>query len=372
MKICFLNHDLKETTGAGRFGLNLIGRLRDSNPGMDAVVLTTLGCGHPLEAPLLFRNRFQLLRALPKIRRIMRECDIVHALDGYPYGVIASLALVGLKKKFVITAIGTGAIQPLWRWYGWMLRWAYRRADAVIVISNYTRREILKKLPDLTIEVINHAVDADEFKTATDAELTNEERSQIAAMKPYIMSVGGWKRRKGFEYSFTAFAELRKRFPDMRSVVCGIGPKPHLTEPLGITGSVFYFKGIRWPFLKALYRDAELFMLLPCDDEKDVEGFGFAFLEAAASGIPVIGTRESGAEDAVADGMNGFLVPPEDVPAAVDAAIRILSSSELRERFRRGSIEFARRMNWRRVIERYTEIYRALMIERDHRSRRRP
>ena len=363
MKVCFLNHNLNAATGAGRFGINLIERLRLANPQLDAVVLTALGSGHPLEVPILHPRFFRLVFAIPRIRALMRSCDIIHALDGFPYGVIAVLASIGLGKKLVVTAIGTGAIRPFRHFVrGRLLAWAYRRADRVVAISGYTRREILARLPGLAIEIINHAVDYREFSGDLMAPLTAEERSTIAAMQPYVLSVGGWKRRKGFEYSFPAFAEIRKRFPQMRYVVCGIGPKPQLEEPLGLHGSVHYFKGIRWPFLKAIYAGAELFMLLAVDDGNDVEGFGFAFLEAAAAGLPVIGARQSGAEDAVRDGENGFLVEPRNAPVAVGAAIRILSDQTLARRFSAGSRKLAREMSWEAVAERYGALYRGLIV----------
>lgn len=360
MRICFLSHNVNPATGAGRFGLNLIERLQRAEPGLEAVVLTTIGSGHPLERPLLSRNRPKLLLALPRIRAVFRSCDLIHALDGWPYGVIAALALIGLGRPLVITAIGTGAVQPLYRWYGGLLRRAYRRAAAIAAISSNTRREILAKVPGIEIAVINHAVDAGEFSGDLMAGLTETEKSEIEHLKPYVLSVGGWKRRKGFEHSFAAFAEIKKRFPALRYVICGIGPKPRLEEPLGLSGSVRYFKGIRWPFLKAMYKNANLFMLLPVDDDKDIEGFGFAFLEAAAAGLPVIGTRESGAEDAVSDGENGFLVPQRDARAAADAAIRILGDAELGDRMRRASPAFSRQMNWGRVVEAYRRLYRAV------------
>mgnify|MGYP001561687239 FL=1 len=360
MNVCFLNHNLNDRSGAGRFGSNLVERLGRADPGFKAVVLTTLSCGHPLERPILSANWFSLLLALPDIRAEFRRAEIIHALDGYPYGLVAALALIGIRRPLLITAIGTGAVQPLYRWYRWLTRWAYRRADRLAAISTNTKREMLKRVAGLDITVINHAVDADEFSGDLTAGLSEIDMSEIENLKPYMLSLGGWKRRKGFEYSFPAFAEIRKRFPEMRYVICGIGPKPQLEEPLGLGGSVHYFKGVRWPFLKALYASAELFMLLPMDDGKDIEGFGFAFLEAAAAGLPVVGTFESGAEDAVADGENGFLVPPRDAPSAAAAAIRILSDPDLRAKFRDGSRRFAARMGWARVVGAYQAAYRGL------------
>lgn len=357
MKVCFLNHNMNAATGAGRFGSNVVLRLLRSQPGMEAFVLTTIPSGHPLERPIVPANWLLLFFRLPRIRAEFRRADIVHALDGYPFGVIAAIALIGLRRPLVITAIGTGAVQPLYRWHGWILAWAYRRARRIFAISAYTRREILKKVPDIEITVIHHAVDAAEFGGDLMAALTGEERAAITAMQPYVLSVGGWKKRKGFEYSFAAFAELRKRFPNMRYVLCGIGPKPKLEQPLGLEGSVRYFKGIRWPFLKAIYANAELFWLLAVDDDKDIEGFGFVFLEAAAAGLPVIGTEGTGAEDALQNGENGFLVPQRDPRAAAGAAMRILEDRDLKEKFSAASRAFARTMNWRRVTDAYRQIY---------------
>ena len=360
MRICFLNHDLQETTGAGRFGRNLLAYLRAADPTLRATVLTSVPSGHPLELALIPGSPLGLVSALPRIRRIFRPSDIIHALDGWPYGALAAVGSLGLGRKLVITAIGSGAVKPLWQWQGGLLASAYRRADRVVAISSYTKREILRKVPDLQIEVINHAVEESEFAGDLWAELTPPERATIRSLRPYVLSVGGWKRRKGFEYSFPAFAEMRVRFPNLGYVICGIGPKPQLSQPLGITGAVSYFKGVRWPFLKALYANAELFLLLPQDDAKDIEGFGFAFLEAAAAGLPVIGTHESGAEDAVADGENGFLVPQRDSHQAASRAIEILSSRELRARLALASRLLAQRMSWSRVIDRYQEMYREL------------
>lgn len=361
MRMCFLNHDLKDSSGAGRFGLNLISRLRATDSKTQVLALTSFGCGHHLEKAILSPNIFKLILVLPRVRGIFKNFDIIHALDGWPYGVLAAICVIGTGKPFIITAIGTGAVKPLYDWRRLILAWAYRRASRLVAISKNTRQEILRVLPDLKIEVINHAVDAREFQGEPDAGLSIEERATIAGLKPYILSVGGWKKRKGFEYSFPAFAEISKNFPNFKYVICGIGSKPQLTDPLGITGKVFYFKGVRWPFLRSLYRNAELFMLLPVDDNKDIEGFGFVFLEAAAAGLPVIGTLESSAEDAVFDGHNGFLVPPRNAPKAAEAAIRILADSRLKQSFRAGSLDFVKHMSWTQVVESYSVIYKELI-----------
>ncbi len=358
MKVCFLNHDLKENTGAGRFGLQFIASLGQKHRDFHPVVLTVEGCGHPWERPLLYSDIFRFIFSFTRIRYIFKKCDIIHALDGFPYGVIAAVVSVGLGKKLVITAVGTGAIQafrhPI---KGMFLRWAYRRADRVIAVSNYTKREILSLVSGLDILVINHGVDVQEFQESFDAELTAEEREAIRRIRPYILSVGGGKRRKGYEYSFPAFAEIERHLPGLHYAVVGHDLEHTPAKSLGVENKVSCFVWIRRPFLRALYRNAELFMLLPYDDKGDVEGFGFAFLEAAAAGVPVIGTYQSGAEDAVEHGKNGFLIEPRNPKAAAEAAAKILSNQVLKEKFAQGSIAFAKKMSWDKVVEKYTAMY---------------
>jgi glycosyltransferase involved in cell wall biosynthesis len=62
------------------------------------------------------------------------------------------------------------------------------------------------------------------------------------------------------------------------------------------------------------------------------EGFGATVIEAAACGIPTIGTSIYGLTDAVADGQSGILVPVGQVAALTDAIVRLTADSELRRK----------------------------------------
>ena len=69
------------------------------------------------------------------------------------------------------------------------------------------------------------------------------------------------------------------------------------------------------------------------------EGFGLAFVEAMAMGVPVVGTRVVGSVDAVQDGITGLLVPPDDPAALAAAILRLFDDPQLRRRL----VEEARR-----------------------------
>lgn len=348
MRICYLNHDTRNNTGAGRFYNFFTRAVKKAIPGIDIEVLTSEN--------ILYPNKLKLFFALPVIRKILKRCDIIHALDGWPYGVIAALATLGLKRKLIITAIGTGAVQPLYSWWRRaILKWAYRKADRVIAVSHNTQKEILKIVPDLKIEVINHGVDFTKFTSMAG---TSDDRwsSDVKKLKPYILSVGAWKARKGFEYSIKAFEEIKDKFPNLKYVIVSKVPEEIKAKYERIT----FLENINEEKLIALYKNAELFILLPQDINKDIEGFGLAFLEAAAAGLPVIATKESSAEDAVLDGQSGILVPPRDWKAAAEAMRKILGNSNLRKSFSENSLKFAQSMSWDIVAKKYKVLYEDL------------
>ncbi|MFH1423750.1 MAG: glycosyltransferase family 4 protein [Candidatus Nealsonbacteria bacterium] len=361
MKICYLTYSLDLDRGAGKFSKTLIDTFRDMNPEWDIVVLTTRPTGDPNEKPIIYADKYKLLINFIKIRSIIRECDVVHALDGFPFGVIAALATMGSKKKLIITGLGTGAIRTLYRpIYSKLLKWAYQRADTVTAISRYTAREINKKIPRLKIKVITPGVNFDEFKK--ESSLVPKE---ISEKKPYLLTVGTIKKRKGHHIALPAFAEVLKKIPELNYVIVGnpaIGSEYYLKlketmQRLKIEDRVFIFSNIDQGFLRQLYNNAELFFLMSQNIGQDVEGFGLVFLEAAASALPVIGSKNCGAEDAILDKENGFLVEPDDIGAVSEAIIKILSDQDLKAGFSERSVAFAKTMDWRKQAGTYSEIY---------------
>jgi len=357
MKVCFLNHSADAKTGSGRFFSELIAALRQRVPQLEYKVLT-----HDDVLPTSF---FKALWSLPRLRRIFSGYEIIHALDGWPFGVLALLALIGLNKKLVITAIGTGAVQPLYYpLKRWLLAWAYRRAARLVAVSNNTKQEILKVLPKLSISVINHGVAADRFSSL------GKKSSEFNEWKPYILTAGALKKRKGMEYVVRAFAIAARQLTKLRLVIYGRGPEHRpllaLAQELGVADRVvfpFYDSGLKDisdERLTALYRNAELFILLPQDIHKDIEGFGLVLLEAAACGLPVIGARDSGAEDGLIDGYNGYLVAPTDAGQAAARMQAILTDPKLHEKFSANSVSFAKKMSWDKAATAYLNLYEHL------------
>lgn len=364
MKICFFTHNLHQDNGTGVFSRRLIAGLRDAL-GAQIVALTASAAGESYEYPLLCANKLRLLGRLPKIRKIIKSCDAVHTLDAFPYGIIATLASLGLGKKIIIAAIGSGSILPLYKWhYTPFVRSAYRRAAAITAISVFTKEEILKKIPDLQITVINPGVDMAEFTT----HVTRSTKHEIEKYKPYILSVGQLRWRKGHHFSIQAFAKIVPSFPRLKYLIVG----KHYTDvydrrlenliaELGLQDRVYILKDVdSREALIELYKNAELFCLFSQNVKHDVEGFGLVFLEAAAAGLPVVGSKNCGVDDAARDGKNGILVPTRNPDDFADAIIQILGNERLKKAMGEESLAFARDSSWEKRIEEYVDVYKRI------------
>jgi teichuronic acid biosynthesis glycosyltransferase TuaC len=375
MKICYLNHDLKDNTGAGRFFLSLCESLIQREPNIESTVLVSEACGNRFEDAIIKSGKFGLIFSISKIRNVLKKYDIIHALDGWPYGFIASFASIGLNKKIIITAIGSGAVRPFYNpLLKPLIKWAYNRADKVVAISHNTKKEIQKFLPNLEIEVINHGVDYEKFQNES-ADIPQN----IKNLKPYILSVGVLKERKGYEYSIKAFSKIAQKYPSLNYVIFGwdytesnevYNNLKKLVEDLNLSNRVFFAaydskngfgrQRISNEELIGLFKNAELFLLLPQDINKDIEGFGLVFLEAASCGLPVVSALGTSAEDAVENGRNGILVDAKNTDEAGEAISKILSDNELRGRFSEESIKFAKEMSWDKAAGLYNLIYKKL------------
>ncbi len=84
------------------------------------------------------------------------------------------------------------------------------------------------------------------------------------------------------------------------------------------------------------------------------------FLEAAAAGLPVIGTLGNGIADAVDDGVNSILVPQNDVEKTAQAIVRICSDDVRWQDMSRASSAWARAHDLERTVRRYLDIYESL------------
>ena len=94
---------------------------------------------------------------------------------------------------------------------------------------------------------------------------------------------------------------------------------------LNLSGTVELLGRVPDAELLRLYATADVFALPSVNVDWKFEGYGLALIEASAAGLPVIGSLDCGAEDAVQDGVTGLLVPQRDEAALTAALVRLLT-----------------------------------------------
>ena len=108
------------------------------------------------------------------------------------------------------------------------------------------------------------------------------------------------------------------------------------------------------------YGAAYVFVLPSINAGWKFEGYGIALIEASAASLPVIGTTDCGAEDAVEDGVTGLLVPQQNIDEALPAAIlRLLSDPARAAQMGAAGRDKAQQQSWASVATQMIEIYRA-------------
>jgi phosphatidylinositol alpha-1,6-mannosyltransferase len=215
-------------------------------------------------------------------------------LDPGPIDCVLSLELLNptsgqasrLAKRFDVPHVVTIAEilpdNPVYRFPPWaqISRLVSRSADAFVCSVELARQfAIGKGCPPDRCVVINPGIDLQRFTPRLGGR-TNE---------PVVLFVGELRPDKGIRYVINAVKSARRRIPELRLIIAGDGPLRAEVEEQAREGSFIDYRGkIAHSELPALYREARCFILAPYSRRSWAEQFGFASIEAMASGLPVV------------------------------------------------------------------------------------
>ncbi|WP_328476076.1 glycosyltransferase family 4 protein [Actinoplanes sp. NBC_00393] len=147
---------------------------------------------------------------------------------------------------------------------------------------------------------------------------------------PIVVAAGRLTRQKGFDLLIDAWAEVHAKHPDWQLHIHGAGNwRPRLAAQVTRRG---LDRAVR---LRGLTRtlDAELAQASIFALSSRREGLPMVLLEAMAAGLPVVSFDcPTGPAEVVADGVNGLLVPPEDVAGLAAGLSRLIADRGERER----------------------------------------
>jgi glycosyltransferase involved in cell wall biosynthesis len=261
-----------------------------------------------------------LLAARTRGRAVVMQPEINGELSGEVYTWGKPWARAARGRLVRAAARGVGAL--------------LRDADAFVAMS----REIAKEMAaagirEEKIALIPHGVDLDRFRpAAVDESRALRRRLGLPLQGCLIVYTGRLLRGKGLEDLVDAFARVCTAAPEAHLVIVGAGEGQSLSvEDLlhervasaGLTARVT-FTG-RVDGVEEYLRAADVFAF-----PSVFEALGLSLIEAAACGLPSVGSRTGGIVDVIDDGGSGWLVPPGDVAALAERLAQLARDAEAR------------------------------------------
>lgn len=278
-----------------------------------------------------------------------KQFDVVHAHWLIPQGIVHSF----FKTPYLVTGHG-GDVTSLNQ--GILRKLKHRclqRAGAVTAVSPQLKGVLEEICPGKEITVLSMGCNTSEFSPEY-----RRENMFGQGDRPVVLFVGRLAEKKGVTYLIDAMKQV-----DAKLVIAGDGPlKGDLmkqAEPLG--DKVLFLGAKTHAELAPIYASADIFAA-PSIQAKDgdVEGLPLVFLEAMASGLPVVAGNSGGIPYLIRNGENGLLVPQKEVQPLADALNSLLHDSDLRKKVQAGAAETVRRYDYSNIGQQYAALLNGL------------
>ncbi|MFJ1544719.1 glycosyltransferase family 4 protein [Streptomyces sp. NPDC088246] len=312
------------------------------------------------------RDRTTMLLPTPRVTRRAVQLLRVHGCTSVWFGAAAPLGLMAPAlrragaRRLVATTHGHEA--------GWAQLPAARQllgrigetTDTITYLGEYTRSRIATTLsPEAADRMVQlpPGVDEKTFHPDSGGDLI---RARLGLSdRPVVVCVSRLVPRKGQDTLILAMPAILAQVPDAVLLIVGGGPYAkelkRLAEETGVGDSVRFTGPVPWDELPAHCGAGDVFAM-PCRTRRgglDVEGLGIVFLEASATGLPVVAGDSGGAPDAVLDGETGWVVRGGSVEESADRIVTLLRDPELRQRMgERGRAWVEEKWRWDLLADR--------------------
>lgn len=201
----------------------------------------------------------------------------------------------------------------------------FAAADRVIAVSNFIADALRAAgCPDHKITVHYVGVDTARFVPGASPRSATE-----------VLFVGRLHQVKGVIHLLRAMAEVRMAIPAAELAIAGDGPlRDELAHEAARLGIPARFLGVQMPDqVRELMQHAAVLAGPSIVDLRGrAEGMGIAFLEAQASGLPVVASTSGGIGEGIVHGETGFLFKPGDEAALAGHLRTLLADADLRAR----------------------------------------
>jgi phosphatidylinositol alpha-1,6-mannosyltransferase len=285
----------------------------------------------------VIRHPSSLMLPVPAVSRRAAAIAREHGCDAVLFGAAAPLGLItpALRRAGVTRAVALTHGHEA----GWaalpgarsLLRRIGDEVDTITYLGEYFRTRLARALSPAAARNLTRlapGVDVDAFHPGA-AGPAMRERLGLADT-PVAVCVSRMVPRKGQDTLIRAWPKVRAEIGDATLLLVGDGPYrgdlERLAKQLDVASAIRFTGPVPQADLSAYYAAGDVFAM-PCRTRRrglDVEGLGIVYLEASATGLPVIGGDSGGAPDAILDGETGYVVPGGDVHAVTTRVAELL------------------------------------------------
>ncbi|MFE3545628.1 glycosyltransferase family 4 protein [Nocardia sp. NPDC059177] len=279
-----------------------------------------------LPTPAVVKRASALLRE--------HECDTVWFGAAAPLAVMAPVLRRAGADRIVASTHGHEVGWSMLPGSRQVLRSIGEHTDVVTYVSKYTRGRFASAFgPRAALEHLPPGVDPAEFRPDPAARAELRARYGLGD-RPTVLCLSRLVPRKGQDMLIVAMTEIRERVDGAVLVIAGGGPYETrlraLADALGVGDSVVFTGRVPSGELAAHHTLADVFAM-PCRTRGaglDVEGLGIVFLEASATGVPVVAGDSGGAPETVLEGETGTVVAGRSVPQITEALVELLTDRD--------------------------------------------
>lgn len=343
--VLYLAIDVFSKGGIQRYSRAQIGALRDL---LGTERIRTLVLRPKPGGRLAFEEQFDVESVekarglLPRLRYIGRA--IMRGVRSRPRIIWTNHVKMFPLAQVVRILSGASAVVgnvyglEVWSGLGFLERLALRRMTHLVSDSHFTAGYLEQALgvPPDRISVIWDPVDVTRFtpRPAVDGFLS------LHGIPPrpgdcYLMTLGrvsAVSRHKGYDRILDLMHKIDRN--DIVYIIVGDGDdRERLAQRVkseGLAERVYLIGGVPESELVDIYNVADVFILVSDRGPGRGEGVPLAVLEAAACGVPVIVGDEDGSQEAVVDGVSGFIVSPQNLDAIRSAVLTLAEQPALR------------------------------------------
>lgn len=313
-----------------------------------------IGLGIGLNSPNVLmgaKNNFRRIQALLGAIASLKPEVVISFMDRT--NVLTILATRSLNLRVIVSEHIDPTLYSIGTTWDSLRRWTYPFASKIVVPTQRTSDYFLSELRLPNCVIPHPVVLPPNFENISKIE--NPLRSLIA--------IGRLTQQKGFDLLLKAFAKLKDRHPDWILSIFGDGElRPELEalrDKLKLQTRV-YFPGAVKNVYETL-KQGDMFVL-----SSRFEGFPNALCEAMACGLPVIATDcPSGPREIIRDGIDGILVPSENIAALSAAIANLMVDEQKRHDLSTHATEIVERFSIEKIMPMWEELLAEVVKEKE-------